>query len=147
MLRKVVKKSKPPAAHAVIPPTTRQKGTKESPILLLSDDESEGEDENFRPLAATQKSYLGVSPSDPYSFKGHGSAYDIMIAMGYKPDRGLGPNLRGSATSPLRIWHVFVCLFSARERPALADRTPQARSWGGLSYNNRVSQPISRAPT
>lgn len=124
MLRRVAKKPKPTSAHATIPSTTRQAGTKESPILLLSDDESEGKEDTRRPLATTQKTYLGVSPSDPYTFRGHGSAYDIMIAMGYKPDRGLGLNLRGSATSCSPPSVSLVCLFSVRKRPTLADRTP-----------------------
>jgi hypothetical protein len=121
MLRKTAKKPKHTAAHAMIPPTKRQTGTKESPILLLSDDDREEKEDTRRPLATTQKTYLGVSPSDPYTFKGHGSAYDIMIAMGYKPNRGLGPNLRGSATFRSVPGVSFPCLFSVRERPSIAD--------------------------
>lgn len=124
MLRRVAKKPKPTPAHATISPTTRQAGTKESPILLLSDDESEGKEDIRHSHATTQKTYLGVSPSDPYIFRGHGSAYDIMIAMGYKPDCGLGLNLRGSATSCSVPGVSLAYLFSVRERPTLADRTP-----------------------
>lgn len=123
MSRKVAKKPGP-TAHMTVSPTTPQTGTKESPILLLSDDESEGEEDISHPSAVKQKAYLGVSPSDPYTFRGHGSAYDIMIAMGYKPDRGLGTNLRGSATPCSASGVSFVCLSSVRERPTLADRTP-----------------------
>lgn len=122
MLRGAVKKPKPPA-YVAIPPTTQQAGTKESPILLLSDDENEQEGKR-PPLVVTQKTYLGVSPSDPYTFEGHGSAYDIMIAMGYKPDRGLGQNLRGSATSRSMFGVSVACLFSVRKRPTVVDRTP-----------------------
>lgn len=123
MLRKVAKRPTLTAAHAATPPTIQQTGTKESPILLLSDDEREVEEDICRPLAATQKTHLGVSPSDPYTFKGHGSAYDIMIAMGYKPDRGLGPSLRGSTASHSISSVSVACLFSVRKRPTIADRT------------------------
>ena len=93
---------KPAATHEAIPPMKLQTGTKESPIFLSSDDESEGEESTCRPLGVNvvpQKRYFGMSPSGVYTFRGHGSAYDMMIAMGYKPDRGLGSNLRGSANS------------------------------------------------
>ena len=124
MVRNASKKSSRTTPHAVTTPTTPQTGTKESPILLLSDDEREGEEDLCRPLTVTQKTYLGVSPSDPHNLQGRGSAYDIMIAMGYEPGCGLGPNLRGSATSRSVSGVSVTCLFSVRNRPTLADRTP-----------------------
>jgi hypothetical protein len=117
MVRKAVQKPKPIVAAEAITSTTLRTGTKESPILLSSD-ESEGEESTRRPLGVTavpQKRYFGVSPSDAYAFKGQGGAYDMMIAMGYKPDRGLGPNLRGSANSPLRIWRIRCMLIPSQE--------------------------------
>jgi hypothetical protein len=116
MARKVVQIPKPVARETIS--STKQTGTKESPILLLSDDESEGKENNRRPPVTTiapQKRYLGMSPSDTYTFTGHGSAYDIMIAMGYKPDRGLGPNLRGSAASRSAYGVSVTFLFSPRK--------------------------------
>jgi len=124
MARRVVQKPKPTVTGEAIPPTTRQTGTKDSPILLLSDDENEGGGHTRRPLEVTavpQKRYLGVSPSDAYTFKGQGSAYYMMIAMGYKPDSGLGPNLRGSANSRSVSGVSGACLSSPRESPTLAD--------------------------
>lgn len=103
MVRKAVQVPKLIVAHEAISSTTRRTGTKESPILLLSDDEGEGDENIFHPFvvnASPQKQYLGVSPSDAYTFTGHGSAHDIMIAMGYQPDRGLGPDLRGNVRPP-----------------------------------------------
>ena len=124
MVREAVQKSKSTVTHKAIPATTSQTGTKESPILLFSDDEGEGEESAHRPLgvnAAPQKMYLGVSPSDVYTFRGHGSAHDMMIVMGYKPDRGLGPNLRGSANSCYLSGVSLACLFSPRKCAALVD--------------------------
>ena len=124
MTRRVVQKPKPTVTVEAIPPTTRQTGTKDSPILLLSDDENEGGERNRSPLEVTavpQKRYLGVSPSDTYTFKGQGSAYYMMIAMGYKPDSGLGPNLRGSANSRSLSAVSGACLSSPRESPTLAN--------------------------
>jgi len=123
MVRREVQKPKPTVPSEAIPPTTLRMGTKESPILLSSD-ESEGEGSTRRLLEVTavpQKRYLGVSPSDVYTFKGQGSAYDMMIAMGYKPDSGLGPNLRGSANSRSVSGVSGACLFSLRKCPTLAD--------------------------
>jgi hypothetical protein len=100
MVRKVVQTPKPTVINKTTLPMKPPTGTKESPILLSSDDEGEGEESTHRPLgvnAVPQRTYLGMSPSGVYTFRGHGSAYDMMIAMGYKPDHGLGPNLRGSA--------------------------------------------------
>jgi len=124
MVCKAVQKLKPPVTHEAIPSTKLHAGTKESPILLSSDDESEGEDCIPRPLgvnAVPQKRYLGMSPSGVYTFRGHGSAYDMMIAMGYKPDHGLGPNLRGSANSRYVSGTSVAYSPSSRGRPALVD--------------------------
>jgi len=142
MVRKVVQKLNHTVSHRAIPSTTFQMGTKESPILLLSDDESGGEETTHHPLevnAVPQKIYFGVSPSGAYTFKGQGSAYNIMIAMGYKPDRGLGPNLRGSANSRCVFSIPGACLFSPRKRATPADRTLEAQGWSGLSDNLRVA--------
>lgn len=126
MVRKAAQKpeSESAAAREAISSTTLQTGTKELPILLSSDDESGGEESTRRPLgvnAVPQKRYLGVSPSDVYTFRGHGSAYDMMIVMGYKPDRGLGPNLRGSANPRLASGVSVACLFSSRKCATLVD--------------------------
>lgn len=124
MVRKAVQKPKPVVAHEAIPSTTLQMGTKESPILLLSDDESEGGERAPRPLgvnAVPQKRYFGMSPSDVYTFRGHGSAYDMMIAMGYKPGHGLGLNLRGSANPRYLPGVSVACLFSSRKCAAIFD--------------------------
>ena len=124
MVRKTVQKIKPTVTHKAILPTKPQTGTKESPIFLSSDDESEGEESTHRPLgvnAVLQKRYFGMSPSGVYTFRGHGSAYDMMIAMGYKPDHGLGPNLRGSANSRQVSGISVVCSSSSRKCPALVD--------------------------
>lgn len=140
MARKVVQIPKTVPREAIS--STKQTGTKDSPILLLSDDEIEGKENNRRSLTvavAPQKAYLGVSPSDNYTFTGHGSAYDIMIAMGYKPDRGLGPTLRGSATSRSAYGVSVTCLFSARKHSTSIDRTPEAQGWSRLSYNLPLS--------
>lgn len=140
MARKVVQIPKTILREAIS--SRKQTGTKDSPILLLSDDESEGKENNRRPpivAAAPQKTYLGVSPSDNYTFTGHGSAYDIMIAMGYKPDRGLGPALRGSATSRSAHGVSVTCLFSARKHSTFVDRTPEVQGRSRLSYNLRLS--------
>lgn len=121
MVRKELQKLKPSLAHEAIP---LQTGTKESPILLLSDDESEGGESSSRSLgvnAVPQNRYLGVSPSDVYTFTGHGSAYDMMIAMGYKPDHGLGQNLRGPANSSQVSGVCFACLYLSRECAAPVD--------------------------
>jgi len=120
MARRAAQKPKPTVTGEVIPPTTHQTGTKDSPILLLSDEENEG---SVRPLDVTavpQKRHLGVSPSDTHTSKGQGSAYYMMIAMGYKPDSGLGPNLRGSANSRSVSGVSGACLSSPRESPTLA---------------------------
>jgi len=122
MVHKAVQKPKPTVTYETISSTKLQTGTKESPIFLSSDDESE--EESRRPSgvnAVPQKRYFGVSPSDAYTFKGRGSAYDMMIAMGYKPDRGLGPNLRGSATSRSTSGVSGACLFSPRKCAALVN--------------------------
>lgn len=124
MVRKAVQLPKLTIAHEAISSTTRRTGTKESPILLLSDDEGEGDENTFHPFVVNgslQKRYLGVSPSDTYTFTGHGGAYDIMIAMGYQPDRGLGPDLRGSATSRTTYGISVTCLLSVRKRSTPAD--------------------------
>jgi len=121
MARRAVQKHKPTVTSEAIPPTTRQTGTKDSPILLLSDDENEGVHRPLEVTAVPQSRYLGVSSSDAYTFKGQGSAYYMMIAMGYKPDSGLGPNLRGSANSRSVSGVSGACLSSPRESPTLAN--------------------------
>ena len=124
MVRKEVQKLKPTVTYEAIPSTKLQAGTKESPILLSSDDEGEREEGTRRPLgvnAAPQKKYFGMSPSGVYTFRGHGSAYDMMIAMGYKPDHGLGPNLRGPANSRYVSGIPVAYSSSPRECPALID--------------------------
>lgn len=123
MSRKTVQRPKRAFAGETILSTTPQAGTKEAPILLLSDDES-GEESTPRPLELSpvpQKRYLGVSSSDAYTFKGQGNAYDMMIAMGYKPNSGLGPNLRGSANSRYTSDVSGAYLFPPRKRATLAD--------------------------
>lgn len=121
MTRKEVQRLKPTLVHEATPPQT---GTKESPILLSSDDESEEEESSHRPLgvnAVPQNWHLGVSPSDVYTFTGHGSAYDMMIAMGYTPNSGLGKELRGSANSPYASRVCFACLYPSRDCAAPVD--------------------------
>lgn len=150
MVRKVDHKPKSTIAHEAIPPATLQTGTKESPILLSSDDESGGEEGAHRPFevnAVPQKRYLGVSPSDAYTFRGHGSAYVMMLAMGYKPDRGLGPNLRGSANSRYVSSVAVACLFFFRKCAALVDRTPEAQGWSRLPFSLSIAQPVTYSPS
>ena len=124
MVRKVVQKPKRIVTDKAIPSTTPQTGTKDSPILLFSDDEGEGKERTRHPLETTAipwKGYLGVSPSDAYAFRGQGCAYDMMIAMGYRPDNGLGPNLRGSADSRCVSGLSSTCLLSPRKHPTLVN--------------------------
>ena len=124
MSRKAVQKPNRTVVGEAIPSTTLRAGTKESPILLSSDDESEREESTRRPLEpalASQKRHLGVSPSDAYTFRGQGIAYDMMIAMGYKPDSGLGPDLRGSANSRYMFGVSCAYLFPPRKISAAVD--------------------------
>jgi hypothetical protein len=135
MVRKAVQKLKPAVTNEGTSSMTLRTGTKESPILLSSDDESKDEESTRRSLgiaAAPQKRYLGVSPSDAYTFKGQGSAYDMMIVMGYKHGRGLGPDLRGSANySPLRIWRIWCMLILPQEMcgPCRLNSRSAGREW------------------
>lgn len=124
MSRKAVPRAKRAVTGGAIPSMTLQAGTKDCPILLLSDDEGKGEECTRRPLEPTpvpQKRYLGVSPFDAYTFKGQGIAHDMMIAMGYKPDSGLGPNLRGSANSRCMPGVSDAYLFPPRKCTAAVD--------------------------